>query len=331
MLRAMRIVSVMRRASKSTLLHTLAAVGCLLSLEPPPASGVTREKIGPDDPVPLVASWPAGVNDLLAHSSRVLWRETNGNHSAWYSGDARTLEELIWLFWEIKFVDHELTLLTGSPTVVPLGSQAGTPIAFNAKFEVSERIVPGPGEKARVGGPDPATMLGLPSLGDAGPPATPRLTIYLVPEFGIERTPLAPPADATPQAISQAVKVKTEALKHKSRLVRAVAANQLGDLGKTASPAIHALLAALGDESEYVRASAARALGRIGTRNRPVLESLKGMSEDKSPLVRAAARTALPVLQTPAVATQPTRSQPSSQPAPEDGRSHRDYATAPTE
>jgi len=331
MLRPVRPARMMRRASKSTLLHTLAAAGCLLLSEVPHAPGVTREKIGPDEPVPLVATWPAGVNDLLAHSSRVLWRETNGNHSAWYSGDARTLEELIWLFWEIKFVDHELILLTGSSTVVPLGSQAGTPIPFNAKFEVSERIVPGPGEKARVGRPDPATTLGLPSLSDAGPPATPRLTIYLVPEFAIERAPLAPPADATPQAISQAVKVKTEALKHKSRLVRAVAANQLGDLGKAASPAIDALLATLSDESAYVRASTVRALGRIGTRERRVLESLEGMKKDKSPLVQQVARTALSMLQAPAVATQPARSQPSLQPAPEDGRSHRDYATAPTE
>ncbi|NLE61620.1 MAG: HEAT repeat domain-containing protein [Planctomycetes bacterium] len=325
-----RPASATHRLATTILLPAVAAAGCLLSLEPPPASGVTREKIGPDDPVPLVATWPAGVNDVLAHSSRVLWRETNGNHSAYYSADARTLEELIWLFWEIKFADHELTLLTGSPTVVPLGSQAGTPIPFNAKFEVSERIVPGPGEKAKVGRPDPATTLGLPSLSDAGPPVAPRLTIHLVPEFAIERAPLAPPADATPQAISEAVKVKTQALKHQSRFVRAIAANQLGDIGKAASPAIDALLATLGDESEYVRASAARALGRIGTRNRPVLESLKGMNEDKSPLVRAAARTALPVLHAPA-ATQPARTQPSSQPAPEDGRSHRDYATAPTE
>lgn len=331
MLRSARPDRVIRRASKSSLLHTLAAAGCLLLSEVPHAPGVTREKIGPDEPVPLVATWPAGVNDLLAHSSRVLWRETNGNHSAWYSADARTLEELIWLFWEIKFADHELILLTGSPTVVPLGSQAGTPIPFNAKFEVSERIAPGPGEKARVGRPDPATTLGLPSLSDAGPPATPRLTIYLVPEFGIERAPLAPPVDATPQAISEAVKMKTQALKHQSRLVRAIAANQLGDIGKAASPAVDALLAALGDESEYVRASATRALGWIGIRQRSVLESLEGMKKDNSPLVQQAARTALSMLQAPVTTTQPADTRPSTQPAAEGGRSRQAHTTTPTQ
>ncbi len=320
--------SATHRLAATILLPAVAAAGCLLAHRTPPAYGRTIENVGPDDPVPLLATWPAGVNKMLAHSSRVLWRETNGNHSAWYSGDARTLEELIWLFWEIKFADHELILLTGSPTVVPLGSQAGTPIAFNAKFEVSERIVPGPGEKAKVGGPDPATTLGLPSLSDAGPPATPRLTIYLVPEFGIERAPLAAPGGVTPQALSESVKAKTQALKDQSRLVRAIAANQLGDIGKAASPAIDALLATLSDQSEYVRASAARALGRIGTRNRPVLESLKGMNEDKSPLVRAAARTALSRLKAPA-ATQPTDTRPSSQPTAGGRHNHRGHATAP--
>ena len=127
MLRAIRVARVMQRASKSTLLYAMAAVACLLSFEAPRASGVTREKIGADEPVPLLATWPAGVNDLLAHSSRVLWRETNGNHSAYYSEDARTLEELIWLFWEIKFVDHELILLTGTPRLSRWAHKPGHP------------------------------------------------------------------------------------------------------------------------------------------------------------------------------------------------------------
>lgn len=327
----LKLALLTQQSLRSILLHMLAAAGCLLAPEPPHVSAVTYEKVGPDDPVPLVAAWPAGVKDMLAHPSRVLWRETNGNHSAWYSGDARTLEELIWLFWEIKFVDHELILLTGSPTVVPLSPQAKAPVPFNAKFEVSERIVPSPGEKARVGRPDAATTLGLPSLSDAGPPVAPRLTIYVIPEFGIERKPLAPPMNKTQQAIDEAIKVKTQALKHTSRLVREIAANQLGDMRSAASPAVGALLAALGDESKYVRASAARALGRIGNRDRFVFESLEAVKKDKSPLVQQAARTAISRLQAPIAATQPADTRASSQPAGDDRRGRSVSATTPEE
>ena len=61
-----------------------------------------------------------------------------------------------------------------------------------------------------------------------------------------------------------AVPMLQEALKHKNRLIRAGAAEALGEIGPTAKDAVPALEGALEDKDEYVRWAAARALAKLG-------------------------------------------------------------------
>jgi HEAT repeat protein len=90
------------------------------------------------------------------------------------------------------------------------------------------------------------------------------------------------------------------ALKHDEALVRAEAAEDLGQLGPEAKAALPSLRAALADDDGHVRVLAAEALARIDPDSRQSVPVLLQALESRQPGVRAAAATALVALRDPA-------------------------------
>lgn len=82
-------------------------------------------------------------------------------------------------------------------------------------------------------------------------------------------------------------------LKHKSPMVRARAADELGRRGDEAARAVPALIETLSDRSSRARASAALALGNIGGDAPKLRALLTPLLEDKNPDVSMSAKTAL--------------------------------------
>jgi HEAT repeat protein len=101
----------------------------------------------------------------------------------------------------------------------------------------------------------------------------------------------SPPADPLPPLL--------ELLGSAQARVRSRAADELGQLGAAAAPAVAPLRQLLKDQSPRVRASAALALGNIGPAADPAVKALVGALQDPSAAVRYGATLALSRIGTP--------------------------------
>ena len=101
----------------------------------------------------------------------------------------------------------------------------------------------------------------------------------------------SPPADPRPPLLALLGSAEAR--------VRSRAADELGQLGAVAAPAVAPLRQLLKDQSPRVRASAALALGNIGPAADPAVKALVGALKDPSAAVRYGATLALSRIGTP--------------------------------
>jgi HEAT repeat protein len=94
-----------------------------------------------------------------------------------------------------------------------------------------------------------------------------------------------------------AVPALIEALCGKDDLLRAYAADSLGDVGVEEKAVVAALSAALGDRAQNVRWTAARSLGRLGPAARDALPGLKKLLDDPNDGVARAAQAAIEAIE----------------------------------
>ena len=104
---------------------------------------------------------------------------------------------------------------------------------------------------------------------------------------------------ATPEAqkaVEEYISALIQALSDEDEVVRANAAEALGEIGE---PAVPALIQALSDEDEVVRASAVVVLGEIGEPAKEIVPALIQALSDESMSVRASAVLMLGQIATP--------------------------------
>ena len=102
------------------------------------AAALGQETFGPaGEHISRSSDWPAGVEDLLRHRSRVYWYWVNGNERAHYEGDIAAVNQLLALFAEIDLPVHDVILRPGSPQARSFQGQM-TP--YNVEFDVPSGI-----------------------------------------------------------------------------------------------------------------------------------------------------------------------------------------------
>ena len=97
--------------------------------------GLGMEAFGPaGERVGRSADWPKDVGGLLSHSSRVYWRDVNGDERSFYDGGVSEINELLGLFAKVELKRRQVVLLAGSPTASSFDGQKKTP--YVAEFHL---------------------------------------------------------------------------------------------------------------------------------------------------------------------------------------------------
>ena len=121
----------------------------------------------------------------------------------------------------------------------------------------------------------------------------PTLPVIIALLIALSFWPASAWADTSHEILQAEVQSLIEKLENQEEQERRIAAENLGDFGEGARPAVPPLVRALNDEVADVRAAVADALGRIGADANTAVPALISSLKDQHPAVRSTVTAAL--------------------------------------